>query len=287
MRVETIDTAGVPAGVSIHEPHPECNCGVALLYFHGGGLLYGERDDLPAPYLDMIAEHGYTLYCFDYPLAPEAPLNRVLAGVLDAWRWFVEGDYSRKPFEAYALFGRSAGAYLALMLAARIRRETDGPQPYAVVDFYGFDTVADRFFAEIPASFRALPAVGSTCLERLQGGEPVTSGPKAQRFSLYVHVRQAGTWQDALGIAEGEEARFSCSDEDSATFPPLFIASSTTDEDVPYRVPKSLFRKAPHARMKTVYGLEHDFDRDTSNPAGRETYAEMLTWLNKVAKPSR
>lgn len=287
MQTETVVVAGIAANVSIHEPDPKCDQHVALLYFHGGGLLYGERDDLPTPYLDLILKHGYTLYCFDYPLAPEASLSTIHAGTFDAWRWFIEGDFHHKHFKAYALFGRSAGAYLALILAAHIQHEAGAPQPCAIVDFYGFHDLTDHFLHETPTSFKDLPSVGSACLKLLQDNEPVTSGSKARRFSLYIHVRQTGTWLKALGIETNEAVRFSCSDEEITAFPPLFIAASTTDEDVPYRVPKSLFRKAPHARMKTVYGLEHDFDRDTNNPVGRKTYAEMLTWLDGIAKPSR
>ena len=43
--------------------------GCAIVYYHGGGFLYGERGDLPEPYIDMITAAGYTLVAVDYPLA--------------------------------------------------------------------------------------------------------------------------------------------------------------------------------------------------------------------------
>lgn len=117
----------------------------------------------------------------------------------------------------------------------------------------------------------------------LDGGKPgalVMSGPKATRFSLYVYARQQGTWMEMLGVAPDDEPALSLSSDDIAALPPTFIAASTDDQDVPFKTSKTLSRAAPNARMITAYYLEHDFDRDTSNPAGAQAYAAALAFLD-------
>ena len=111
-------------------------------------------------------------------------------------------------------------------------------------------------------------------------GALVTSGPKVTRFSLYVYARQQGTWMEMLGVAPDDEPALSLSPDDIAALPPTFIAASTDDQDVPFKASKTLSRAAPSARMMTAYYLEHDFDRDTSNPAGAQAYAAALAFLD-------
>ena len=104
-----VDAAGFPCGVTMCVPPDEGRAHRgAILYLHGGGLLYGERDDLPRPYVDLFLEHGYSLVCADYPLAPEAPLVTIEASVDALWWWF---SHARGgpivPFRIYFLQARS------------------------------------------------------------------------------------------------------------------------------------------------------------------------------------
>lgn len=279
-RVHEIDLGVCRAGVTVHKPRGACVSRGAVLYFHGGGLVYGERDDLPAPYVDAFTQAGYTLYCFDYPLAPEATLERIHEAVFAAWYWFVNEELPAGEFTRYFLFGRSAGAYLALCLARAVVVEEDFMQPSGVLSFYGYFDLTRPFFADPCLEYTKLPAVSRATVEALTRGEPLTSGPKAQRFALYVYARQHGAWAELLGVRPGDAARFSLSAEDVAALPPLFLTASTTDADVPFGESKRLQRAATHATMKPVYDLPHDFDRDTTNPTGLTIYHEALAWMN-------
>lgn len=49
-----------------------------IIYFHGGGLIWGDRDDLPQAYIDLFLKAGYHLLTVDYPLAPENSFTRNL-----------------------------------------------------------------------------------------------------------------------------------------------------------------------------------------------------------------
>ncbi len=49
-----------------------------ILYFHGGGLLYGSREDLPRRHIDTLTRAGYIIVSYDYPLAPAARLDTIM-----------------------------------------------------------------------------------------------------------------------------------------------------------------------------------------------------------------
>lgn len=58
-----------------------------IFYFHGGGLLYGFRKDLPEKHISVITQAGYEIISFDYPLAPAADLEQIVPDICDsAWR---------------------------------------------------------------------------------------------------------------------------------------------------------------------------------------------------------
>ena len=90
-----------------------------ILYFHGGGLLYGHKEDLPEGHLIKLTEAGYVIIAYDYPLAPTAKLPMILDDVRDSIHHYIDHaeDYCGQKLP-YFLWGRSAGAYLCLIAAA-------------------------------------------------------------------------------------------------------------------------------------------------------------------------
>lgn len=275
----TVSAGTYELGVTIHTPSEAADRHVAVLYLHGGGLLYGERDDLPAPYIRAFTGKGYTLFCMDYPLAPEVSLSAIHAAVLDGWCSLMQEEFTARGIDRYFLFGRSAGAYLSLLLAKHLRARPEVPAPVGILDFYGYYDICEPSFSAPAPYYTALPAVPEQVAKNIIGTAPITSGPKALRFSLYVYARQQGLWPALLGAEDTASPDASLSEEDIAQLPPLFITASSADQDVPFRISKTLSRMAPSAVMKPVYYLEHDFDRDTTNPAGTQVYTACLAWM--------
>lgn len=284
--------------VTVYAPAPARDRRIAVFYLHGGGLLYGERDDLPAPYVRAFADAGYTLVCADYPLCPETALPEVVRAVRTLWDEAVGTRIAASELDGYFLFGRSAGAYLALLLARELRGgsgRADGDagsepvQPLGILSFYGYYDLADRALREPARAYAALPEVSRATAEAMARPVAVTSGPKALRYGLYVYARQhEGAWLELMGLDGGTDERtaaaWSLSAADIAALPPLFATASSGDEDVPLRISKALARTAPQAVMKTVYYLPHDFDRDVSDPTGMKVYREAIAWMDGLVE---
>ena len=270
---------GVRAGVTIRVPdgRPPRSC---VLYLHGGGLLYGERDDLPEAYAEMLLSDGHALVCADYPLAPETGLAEIHAFINALWDWCAETTASCFGTEHLFVFGRSAGAYLALTLAGRLSADRGrAAQPAGVIDFYGYDDPSDPALAEPSDYYRTYPPVSEEVVRAIVCSKPVSSGPKALRFALYAYARQRGAWLDLMGTDESEAASFKIPEEAYGAMPPVFYAASTADRDVPYALSKRLARKLG-ASIATVYGKEHDFDRDGTDPDATDVYRKLIAWMD-------
>lgn len=127
-----------------------------LLYFHGGGLLYGKRTDLPEYHINSFCDAGYSILSFDYRLAPASKLSNILDDIKDAILWYLNNRTdlfnSNCP---YFLWGRSAGAYLCL-LAPRM----DLPEkPIGVLSYYGYTFAKDSWYNQPNAYYSQFPAV--------------------------------------------------------------------------------------------------------------------------------
>lgn len=281
MTEETFTWGQADCGISVLAPKSGATNGSCILYLHGGGLLYGQRDDLPAVYRDLLTGAGYTLVCADYPLAPETALPEIHRCLDALWDWFTGTLMPRLGTSTAFLFGRSSGAYLALTLAGRLTQTPGALVPCGVIDLYGYGSLSDGFFGTPSAYYRSFPLVEEPTVRGLVLDSQPTCGPKTTRYALYVYARQTGSWLTMLGIGDDDIERLSLSDEQIAAMPPVFYAASTGDNDVPYAVSKALARRLG-AQTKTVYDLDHDFDRDSSNPACLEVYQTCLRWMNEL-----
>jgi len=251
---------------------------IVVIYFHGGGLLYGTRDDLPKPYVEQFLQAGYDFLAVDYLLAPEAKLDLILQSAFETLIFCQNDPKLSSLTSKYILFGRSAGAYLAFILCDMLLKTAAAP--LALISLYGYARLDDPQFNTPSKYYSKLPVVSDESIRKIIAKTPVTYGPMDLRFSLYIKARQEGSWIKALCGNESPE-KYSLSNEQLQNFPPTFLAAATLDPDVPYRISKTLSRLIPDSHLLTIYQEVHDFDRDTTNDSGRQTYSEILSWLEK------
>ena len=92
--------------------------GPLLLFFHGGGWMYGDLDSHDAACRFLAERSGVRVLAVDYRLAPEHPFPAAYDDALAAYRWVVEHAESigADP-ERLAVGGDSAGGNLAASTA--------------------------------------------------------------------------------------------------------------------------------------------------------------------------
>ncbi|MER7694889.1 alpha/beta hydrolase [Streptomyces sp. NPDC097610] len=102
-----------------------------ILYFHGGGWVYGSPESVLSLTGYLVAKTGFGAYSVDYRLAPEHPFPAAIEDTLSAYRALL--DRGQDP-STIAFAGDSAGGGLTVTtcLAAR---DAGLPLPAAIVTF--------------------------------------------------------------------------------------------------------------------------------------------------------
>jgi acetyl esterase/lipase len=96
---------------TIKEKHP------VLVYFHGGGFIFGNRDQgLDIPLKEKLLANNYAVVSADYRLAPETKLDEILKDVSDIIKWIKLNGEQKFNIDVNKIVaaGGSAGGYLAL-----------------------------------------------------------------------------------------------------------------------------------------------------------------------------
>src|SRR4051794_38417841 len=83
---KTVDNCLIYADV-YRSPHPT---GASILWVHGGMLMAGSRDNLPAAQMQRYVDAGYTVVSVDYRLAPETKLEAIISDIQSAYDWMRE-----------------------------------------------------------------------------------------------------------------------------------------------------------------------------------------------------
>jgi acetyl esterase/lipase len=147
--------------------------GLAIVYLHGSGWHYIDKDFGTRRFFRHLAGQGHTVVDVAYTLAPKAQLQAMVADVKRAVAWMKANaaNYGVNP-ERIVLMGGSAGGHLALLAAytpnhpalqpADVERDTS---VRAVVSYYGLPDLcaSHRFFQTNHGDI----LTGRTWLERL------------------------------------------------------------------------------------------------------------------------
>lgn len=252
---------------------------ITLLYFHGGGLIYGERDDLPKAYIEQLNRNGYNLITFDYPFAPEVTIDNIFTVLQQAIAWFKDEHLSTLTISSdnYCLFGRSAGGYLSLLLANQLK----DPVCKGIISFYGYYSLQDPSFNQSSPYYQKYPAVPFMTVYQLTQNGPKTQAIISERFPIYLAYRQTGQWvKHLLGKQNAED--YSLNEEQLSSLPPAFLAASQADQDVPYYFSETMAQLIPEAHLYTVEDLPHDFESNPKLPTSQEAYHQLINWLDSL-----
>lgn len=230
-----------------------------ILYLHGGGLVFGQRDDLPLPYIEAFTTAGHPFITLDYVLAPEAKLPFILDTLKETLTTVIQRLPEWGFSQEYILMGRSAGSYLADLLIK------DGFQPSHLIHFYGYYTLDVPAFRQPNPSYLIFPRVAPMDVDALLESQPIVAGEMGKRYPIYLSGRQFGNWLPRILPSLRDIPTYSVTEEELATFPPTIFIHSTKDADVPYDLSEKAQKLVPHSVLLTITGEEHDFDRQVTD----------------------
>ncbi|MEH6942555.1 alpha/beta hydrolase [Bacillus sp. JJ722] len=255
--------------------YPRASDKPTILYFHGGGLLYGDKDDLPEEYIKKFMSAGYSFITFDYRLAPEVALSDIYTDIQDAVQWFFK-HYKGigLSHNRFLYFGRSAGAYLTFLAA----KDASLPRPEKMISFYGYSRLDIKEFHS--KSYQHVASIPKILVDRIIETKPLVSGPIEKRFALYIYARQTGSWIKEL-LHNQEIADYQLELSDLQALPPVFIAQSRRDQDVPFYVGEMLHEHIPKNQFFIVENGEHDFDRNPDDKSSKEAYQNAIAFCEK------
>ncbi len=244
-----------------------------IFYFHGGGLLFGTKFDLPKYHIDKITEAGYTILAFNYPLAPESHFQSTFEQVLNSIN-----EYAKTLDRPYFLWGRSAGAYLCLLA---ISKGLD-IKPKGVISYYGYGFFTPNWYNTRSSFYLKYPLVEFKDVKNLIEDHPLVQSPVNPRFLLYLYTRQSGKWLEFIS-GNTEEAflnEYSLRNVDFSIYPPVFLAHNTRDNDVPYEESIELSKRIKNVKLFTCTTSDHDFDRDTESIHAIKVIDETINFMD-------
>lgn len=248
-----------------------------ILYFHGGGFVFGSRKDLPSEYIDLFTTSAIGLVAVDYPLAPETKFPTILEVTNEITKWFVEDFLPKYEQQNYFIMGRSAGAFLAL--ANGVYAKELSAQPSGIISLYGYFNLNDAFFTVPNRYYLQYPTVNDKIISKQIQNEPLLEAIDQNRYLVYMAARQKGDWLDLFLSSASQKRAFSLNKEEVQNLPPLFLAASTKDPDIPVRQSRQLANFHEEATLHLVDVPEHDFDRTHIDTLGLELYRKISTWI--------
>ncbi|PGM56096.1 alpha/beta hydrolase [Bacillus sp. AFS053548] len=255
-----------------------------IVYIHGGGLIWGSREDISKEMVQFYTSNGFSLFSIDYRLAPETKLRDILEDVQDAILWIsTEGpkQFSIDP-NKIIIIGGSAGGFLALCSG------TFKFKPQAIVSFYGYGDISASWATNPSSYYLQKDLVSNEIAEMLQSTHVITEGSVEKRYLIYVHARQQGeSVQKITGVDsitnKDQLLKFCPIKHITKNYPPTLFLHGTKDTDVPYEqsvfMRGALLQKGVKTKFITIPNGEHVFDKDFHLPMVQDSLKQMIEFL--------
>jgi len=260
-------------GINVSVIQPESNCRKFMLYFHGGGFVYGSKNDLPNALIQIFLEAGYNILAVDYPLAPNHSLRKILAINVQTFDELKDLLIQESPF---SFCGRSAGGYAILSLTQHLLQK-NARLPERLVSFYGYYNLE---FLTNRSNDLPLP-IHEEQIQNINQTLPVYDDPLLQRSLLYFYGIQQKKLPEFYQIKNNDFKNFAIEPHTLKQFPRTFCTASTTDKEVPFKYSKSLKRLLADCKFLPVYDLEHDFLKQPENDQVKDILRQLQIWLRK------
>lgn len=253
-----------------------------LVYIHGGGLVWGTKEDIAKEQVALYNHAGYHVFSIDYRLAPETKLPEIIKDIEDALLWVKNQNIFPFDRNRIGVIGGSAGAYLALTTG------TFKVKPQAIVSFYGYGNILGDWYLKPSPHYVKTTIVPEMLAKQLIQPKEISAAPIEKRYAIYLFCRQQGKWldyvTDANPVVNQDQLKAYCPIEKvDETYPPTLLLHGDRDEDVPYEESVQFAEALKKANVAhdliTIKNGKHVFDDNMSQPQVKEAFAEVLRFL--------
>ncbi|WP_284139186.1 MULTISPECIES: alpha/beta hydrolase [unclassified Virgibacillus] len=258
-----------------------------IVFIHGGGLIFGTRDDMNKEQIKRYNDAGFHVFSIDYRLAPETKLPEIKKDIEDALQWLQDPNHLALDYDPQkiAVIGSSAGGYLALLSG------TLQVKPKAIVSFYGYGNILADWYKRPSAHFNTMTTVPEALAKQLIQSKEIAEGPIASRFAIYLYCRQQGKWLDYV---TGTPSPYSASEWEAYcpalqadhSFPTTLLFHGDADDDVPYEesvaMQQALEKAGVQSKLITVPKAKHSYDENMDDPQARESIEQTIAFLKET-----
>jgi acetyl esterase/lipase len=247
-------------------------------YFHGGGFVYGNRDEgLKGALKDKLLAAGFAVLSFDYRLAPETKLEEIVEDARDAMRWLKSDGGERFGLDVSRIVvaGGSAGGYLAL--ATCFREDSRAKAVISISAPTGFSVgniqMGDRAVLGRPGPYDLVKSA------------PVSHGDYAGRKDLWKFLgKNRLLLHEIFGFDPAREperlAPFSLEANMNADCPATLLVHARNDRLVDVRQAEALFGSLREKGVRAELFLVdegHSSELIERNPAAADAIVSFLS----------
>ena len=253
-----------------------------ITYIHGGALIWGSREEVNIDEINAFHDEGMAYISIDYRLAPETKLMDIKNDVEDAFTWIRGTGVSLYGFDEnrIAVLGKSAGGYLALLSG------TFEHKPQAIISFYGYGDILGDWYSHPSRHYLLSPSVSEHEVNRCIVQDRPTYAKCEDRWPLYLHARQTGTWASLVSGYKTSEINTALTTycpilNINANFPPTFLLHGSADTDVPFERSTDMYDALIKKGIKTQLHIQpeghHGFDSNWKNTP--EEFGQVVHFL--------
>lgn len=237
-----------------------------FLWYHGGGLLQGDRGQVTPHHLRGVENNSYAFISADYRLAPQVGVQEILDDVKDGINFIRIQLVKHVPENSIdvnrlAVSGSSAGGYLAFLAGLYIE-----PKPKVILPIYPITDPLGPFFVNKRTPFMGNPTTRDKVEPFLDPNGEVLSRTEKTSFRnfLYFWMQQEGILKDLLHIKPDDDTFIISKQIYAHGLPPTYVVHGDVDTAVGVEqsdeVVGIMVGLGLEVEYERLHGVDHLFD---------------------------